>query len=162
MRILKLTLSSLALIVFINNYSFSQSHPNSIYFEALGNGALYSLNYDRLFTENFGGRIGIMYLSSFDMIFTSAENLLLIPVMLNYFSGSEHKLEIGAGVVIVSADYIGFFGLGSGGTGIGGTATLGYRYQQTDGGFLFRAGFTPFFGEGGFQPSGGLSIGFSF
>jgi len=45
---------------------------------------------------------------------------------------------------------------------VGGTATIGYRYQQNDGGFLFRIGFTPLFGSGGFQPWGGLSLGFSF
>ena len=32
------------------------------------------------------------------------------------------------------------------GNSVLGTATVGYRYQRADGGFIFRAGFTPFFG----------------
>ena len=64
----------------------------------------------------------------------------------------------------MSADNIDFFGVGSGsgGTAVGGTATIGYRYQPSNGGFLFRIGFTPFFAEDGFAASGGISLGFSF
>jgi len=164
MKNLRISIILSLLIIVLSCPAFSQSKPNSFYLELLGNGGLYSVNYDRLFTENLGGRIGVSYLSSFDFIFTSVENLLLVPIMLNYFVGNNHKLELGAGVVIVSADNIGFFGLESGsvGTAIGGTATIGYRYQPSNGGFLFRIGFSPFFADDGFAASGGISLGFSF
>jgi hypothetical protein len=68
--------------------SYSQGKPNSIYFEALGNGGFYSINYDRMFKESFGGKVGFSYLSKIDFIFTSIKDLLVIPVMLNYFIGT--------------------------------------------------------------------------
>ena len=151
-------------LLFFNNSISGQTNPNSIYFEALGNGVLYSINYDRLITENFGGRIGIMYLSSLDFFFVSAENFIIVPVMVNYFIGNKHKLELGCGIIYASADNAEAFEFGSGesSSAIGGTATIGYRYQLKEGGFLFRVGFTPIFGEGGFAPSAGISLGFSF
>ena len=164
MKNLRISIVLSLLVIILSCPAFSQSKPNSLYIELLGNGGLYSVNYDRLFTENLGGRIGVMYLSSLDFIFSSVDNLLLVPITLNYFVGNNHKLELGGGVVIVSADKIGSFGINtrSGGTAIGGTATIGYRYQKSDGGFLFRIGFTPIFSDTDFVPSGGLSLGFSF
>ena len=145
---------------------YSQPKQNSLYFEALGNGGFYSLNYDRMFTESLGGRVGFMYLSELNFIFTSLNDLLVIPVTLNYLVGEgSSKLELGGGIVYVSVsggDFLGFESTNKGSSGVGGTATIGYRYQQSDGGFLFRVGFTPLFGSGGFAPSGGISFGFSF
>lgn len=150
-------------IVFITDV-FSQPNPNSLYLELLGNGGLYSVNYDRLFTENFGGRIGFMYISSLDFIIVSAEDFVLFPVLLNYFVGNRHKLELGAGVIFVSVKSVGAFGFksNSGGSNIVGTAVIGYRYQNPDGGFLFRIGFTPMINSEGIEPWGGISFGFSF
>lgn len=163
-KVLRIAFIFTAVLLINFSSNSGQTHPNSIYLEALGNGILYSVNYDRLFTENVGGRIGIMYLSSFDIIFTSEENVLLVPIMVNYFTGNKHKLELGAGIVYAHADNIGIFGIGSGegGSGIASTATIGYRYQNPNGGFLFRVGFTPFLGKDGFEASGGISLGYSF
>lgn len=154
----------LMLLICFNGMHFSQTKPNSIYFEVFGNGGLYSLNYDRLFTENIGMRIGFMYLPSIDFIFTSAENLIAIPIMANYFLGENNKLELGAGIVYVSVDDVSVFGFKSrqGNSAVTGTAVIGYRYQTKDGGFVFRIGLTPFFNANGAAVSGGLSIGFSF
>ncbi|RPH74445.1 hypothetical protein EHM76_03560 [bacterium] len=144
--------------------TYSQGKPNSLYFELLGNGGIYSVNYDRLFTGNIGGRIGIMYLSELDIIVSSFQDLLIIPVTINYLVGSgNNKLEFGAGVVYVHISGGEFFGLGfNEGSGTLGTATIGYRYQQTDGGLLFRIGFTPVFSPEGLLPMGGISLGTSF
>jgi len=76
------------LFLFVFSYSaYTQTNPNSIYFEVLGNGGLYSFNYDKMFTESFGGRIGFMYLSKIGFIFFSINDLLIIPATLNYFIG---------------------------------------------------------------------------
>lgn len=152
------------LVCIFSCYIMAQNHPNSIYFEALGNGGLYSVNYDRLFSENFGARVGFMYLSELDFFFASAEDLLLIPATMNYFLGSKHKFELGAGVVLASVSSTGAFGFknNQSASNVVGTATIGYRYQKPQGGFLFRAGFTPLFNSSGFEPWGGLSIGVSF
>jgi hypothetical protein len=34
---------------------------NAVYFELFGNGAVYSINYERLFSPSFSGRIGASY-----------------------------------------------------------------------------------------------------
>lgn len=153
-----------ALMILVSLNLNAQIKSNSLYFEILGNGGLYSINYDRLITENLGGRIGFSYLPSIDIIFSSVENLIVIPVMVNYFAGEDSKLELGAGIIFVSVDNIGFFGFesGEGGSAFAGTAVIGYRYQPKDGGFVFRVGLTPFFSGDGAAVSGGLSLGLSF
>lgn len=156
----------IAILLFIcSGYiAIAQNHPNSIYFEALGNGGLYSVNYDRLFTDNFGARVGFMYISEIDFFFVSEEDLLLIPATINYLLGNKHKFELGVGLVLASVSSTGVFGFESGesSSNVVGTATIGYRYQKPKGGFLFRAGFTPLFNSNGFQPYAGVSIGVSF
>jgi hypothetical protein len=47
-------------------------------------------------------------------------------------------------------------------TVVTGAAAIGYRYQPTNGGFLFRIGLTPWFHSGGAKISGGLSLGVAF
>lgn len=141
----------------------AQFKPNSIYFELLGNGGLYSINYDRLFTENLGGRIGFMYFSADDSII-DIDQLILVPIMLNYFVGEGNsKLELGAGIVMGSfkTDFWGLI-IESSSPAVIGTATAGYRYQSLDGGLLFRAGFTPLFVGERFITWGGLSVGVAF
>jgi hypothetical protein len=162
-----LTTSIIFISVLIINFSAQAQIPiatNSIYFEALGNGITYSINYDRMFTENLGARIGFSYLSELDFIVISFKNLVTIPVTMNYFLGSgDNKFELGAGFTYVSIDKADVFIFeGHGGSGVAGTATIGYRYQQPGGGFLFRIGFTPLFNGKGILATGGISIGTSF
>lgn len=151
-------------LLFSNSPVRSQSHPNSIYLELLGNGGLYSINYDRLLSDNVGIRLGLMYLSEASFLFVTAKDITVIPVTLNFFTGGEHKLEFGAGVSMVSVSGADFLGLekNSGESTAVPTATLGYRYQPADGGFLFRIGFTPIFGPDGVAPLLGISFGSAF
>jgi len=152
--------------------------PNGIYFELLGNGLLYTINYDRFVSDDISLRAGFEYigLGASDPSGggeSISVSMMLVPITFNYFFASHNngmigssKFELGAGVVIVnlSANATGSAGtLFSGsGVGVGGTATIGYRYQPSDGGFIFRIGFTPIFGPGGFVPFGGLSLGYAF
>jgi hypothetical protein len=84
------------------------------------------------------------------------------PIMVNYLSGEgSGNLELGIGVIPLTVSIGGDSGLKRG-TAVFGTATLGYRFQPLDGGFMFRIGLTPFFNSGGAVPSGGLSLGYAF
>lgn len=137
------------------------SAKNALYVELAGNSLIYSLNYDRRFSNKISGRVGLMRAG------VSGVSLTAFPLMVNYLLGSgNHRFEIGAGpqIFLVSVDVPGdgFSGFDEDATAIAGTATIGYRYQPTDGGFVFRIGVTPSFSQFGFQPWGGLSLGYAF
>ena len=163
MKKIRISIILSLLVIVLSSTAFSQSKPNSFYLELIGSGGLYSVNYDRLFTENFGVRIGFMYFEADWLIFLSDVEMLLIPATLNFLVGTgKHKLELGAGPVFISVG-MGFFGSDPvSGSGFGWTGTIGYRYQKNEGGFMWRIGFTPFLAGGEFFPSGGISLGFSF
>src|SRR6266849_2573988 len=103
-----------------------RSARNAIYIELGGNGAWYSLNYER-FVMDAGAT-------------------------LMYFSGS------GSNNFSSSITASGFV--------MAPTATVGYRYVPTDGGFNFKAGFTPFLiaaaGQTHFFPWAGIAAGYGF
>ena len=138
---------------------------NSIFLEILGNGLLYSLNYDHKIFNHLSARIGGMYLGVSEDISDERVSLLLVPLMANYLVGSgSSRLEIGAGLTLGSVG--GNIDAAGGDFDEGGiaafTSTIGYRLQPTDGGFLFRIGFTPVFTGSGILPWAGLSLGGTF
>lgn len=141
---------------------------NAMYLELLGNGLLYSINYDRAFTDSLTGRIGFSYfsLSASSGSSSAKATFMTFPVMANYLvGGGNHNLELGLGALILYAGAeVGSDGATASGEGVGvaGTGTVGYRYQPMDGGFVFRVGFTPVFTENGFFGWGGLSLGGAF
>ncbi|MBK0378260.1 hypothetical protein [Mucilaginibacter segetis] len=155
--------------------SQSDSIPNpyvnkkaqTVFFELLGPGALYSLNYDTRFNkrqDGLGGRVGISYYAD------SGDNLFTIPVVLNYLLGKNGKyFEVGIGATYYIENHVStpFFGDNyeyttdtngnyyynrSNNSGVLGTLNFGYRYQPADGGFAFRAGVSPIFNTHGFAP----------
>ena len=125
----------------INSYGQAK---NSIYFEALGNGLVYSLNYDLRLGDQingFGARLGCGYTPLSD------SNFLTIPAMANYLFGNQnHFLEIGAGVVYYNGDAH-FIGDYSYDNNLASTINISYRYQPKDGGLLWRIGWTPVFSD---------------
>lgn len=144
------SLAVLSMIAALSCTAVAQSPTsrNSIYVELLGNGLLYSCNYDHLFTESFGMRVGVGYFPYHEV------SLGTLPLLGYYLIGSgSHKIELGLGVcVVLQPEYQGFSWMSAPddqveGNSVLGTATLGYRYQPADGGFVFRAGVTPFFGN---------------
>jgi len=146
---------------------FSKS---AIYVELLGQGLLYSVNYDYRFTPHFGVRAGFTSWSipTFAVISVGELSLTGFPITVNYLSGDgTSHLELGIGIVPMTFTMQGqdiFFGTqyeGEGSTVLG-TATLGYRAQPRDGGFVFRIGFTPLFNLKKVFPLGGLSLGVAF
>jgi len=131
---------------------------NSIYTELGGTGFLYTLNYDYRINRDWSARLGAMRAGAFGLTFTN------IPVSASYLLGTNHNLELGLGAMYMGVDLDSqgdsFSGISD--DTVAGTATIGYRYQATDGGIIFRAGITPAFGQFGIVPWGGLSVGYSF
>jgi hypothetical protein len=143
---------------------------NLVYVELLGNGGMYSVNYERMFGNVLSARIGGSY-TTFTTTDSKGGNLrgtlITAPVLVNYLAGGQnHKFELGAGatIVYVSGSASDEKGVRSSGDGAGvlGTGVVGYRYSPADGGFVFRVGFTPLVGKGGFLPWGGISFGGTF
>ncbi|MFO8233263.1 MAG: hypothetical protein R6U20_11415 [Longimonas sp.] len=131
---------------------------NSIYTELGGTGFLYTLNYDYRINRDWSARLGAMRAGAFGVTFTN------IPLTASYLWGTNHNLEVGLGAMYlgVSLDTEGDDFGGISDDTVAGTAIIGYRYQPTDGGIIFRAGITPAFGDFGIVPWGGLSVGYSF
>jgi len=146
---------------------FSRS---AIYVEGLGQGILYSVNYDYRFTPHFGVRAGFTSwsLPIFAVFSVGELSFTGFPITVNYLSGDRTShLELGIGIVPARFTMQGqeiFFGTeyeGEGSTVLG-TATLGYRAQPRDGGFVFRIGLTPLFTFKKAILTGGLSLGVAF
>jgi hypothetical protein len=145
---------------------------NVIFFEALGNGLLYSLNYERLFAGfNVGLRAGASFFTYDVSQAQGSGNLTLLtfPIVASYYLGSlHHKLELGLGATILyfsaASDSTGTQFAGSGtGLGIAATGVIGYRYLPRGTGPTVGVGFTPLARpEKGFLPWGGLNVGLVF
>jgi hypothetical protein len=138
---------------------------NSIYAEALGSGLVYTLNYERELSSSFGLRLGFGYLpvsAEKKNGTTVSESATSAPLTLSWFpfGSTSSRLEVGAGLsyVDLTKSVRGFPQVNS----IGYAGILGYRYEEEDGGFLFRADFTPIILLGGFYAWGGVGLGFGF
>lgn len=142
---------------------------NAVFVELVGNGLLYSVNYERLFeSPDLGVRVGASYMS-FGASGGGASSQVTyasFPLVGSYYLGGEnHKLQLGAGVTLVyvssAASSGSLVGSASGIVPMP-TGVLGYRYIPAKGGFAFSIGLTPVYvpGEGGgFLPLGGISFG---
>ena len=149
---------------------------NAVFFEILGNGGLYSFNYERMLTESFGLRVGYAAWDS-PIIWdgdSPPDRYVTVPVTASYllFQG-EKKLELGGGITFgqgtldrySNADHRTDFTFRSV------TAIVGYRSQPAGRGYLFRVGLTPFYSfddgeeaypDPGFTFSAGVSFGYRF
>ena len=146
--------------------------PNVISLELLGNGLLYSLNYERLLPAwNLGLRAGASLFVDRISNASGSGSLVLasFPLVASYFLGPpRHKLELGLGATILysdaASDSTGTKYQGSvSGLGVAATGVVGYRYMPVGRGFTFGAGFTPLLrASKGFLPWGGASIGYAF
>jgi hypothetical protein len=144
---------------------------NVVFVEPLGNGLLYSINYERLFERyHLGLRAGASYFSWAVSSYGGSGNLTLVsfPLVASYYVGAtRHKLQLGAGATILylaaSSDSEGTkFEGDRAGAGVAATAVIGYRYLPPHGGITFGAGFTPLLRPGRFLPWGGVSGGVVF
>ncbi|HUX56074.1 MAG TPA: hypothetical protein VMV77_03820 [Bacteroidales bacterium] len=146
---------------------------NAIYIEMLGQGIFYSVNYDYRLSRKISLRAGftIWSINSIDFLLIQITDLKYKSffVMGNYLTGTKsNHLELGLGLMptFYSGDVSFLYFLKSDSRGyiseLLGTATLGYRYQRDEGGFIFRISVAPIFSTSGAVLIGGLSIGFGF
>jgi len=137
--------------------------PNGWYLELLGNGGLYSINYERRIRPKLVMRYGATNWTSEDWFSDSETRIYAFPITTSYLIGSaKHKFEVGGGILAGhQKDHFdeGFF--------LSLTGIAGYRYEA-DSGFLFRVGLAPFYGltkgesaypDSGATPSIGVSVG---
>lgn len=169
-----------------NNNSESEkisSGRSSFIAEGGGAGIAFSANFDTRFKNDrlgWGGRIGVGFVSAWAdyydpvlMVWTDAdqESAITFPVQLNYVFGkrnSPHSLEAGAGCTYVSKklnimEFSSYYSSNSDRrTQFFGTFAFMYRRQPLNGGFSWRAGFTPIFAKDYIQPFGAVSVGYNF
>ena len=83
---------SLVLLIFVNSTLFSFNFKGvkakqAVYFEFLGNGLLYTLNYEReVLSKSTAIRIGTCYINT--RTGENKLNVLMFPLMFNYLVGS--------------------------------------------------------------------------
>lgn len=155
-----------------NKETGTATGQNVFYAELGGPGILFSANYDRRFTNSHlgvGGRIGLGFVSGYILPdsngFWDPSSVVTVPVQLNYIFGkpnSPHTFEVGAGVTFAGKKIEVFDFYDDKASSIFGTASFMYRRQPINGGFTWRAGFTPIIAKGYIQAFGGVGVGYSF
>ena len=135
-----------SIVYFIIQPSFSQdsnqgnlSSKSSIYFEALGTGLFYSINYDRIVFANDNLGISVRSGITYTPQSVAGANMIGIPIEMSVLLGEKKgKLELGLGFMPFYAfdeqidSYLGLV-----------TPRIGYRLQKSEGGFFLKTGFTP-------------------
>jgi hypothetical protein len=147
---------------------------NAVYFEILGNGGVYSFNYERMLTESLGLRVGYAAWDS-PLLWDGGsppDRYVTVPVTASYLLGpGERKLELGGGILFGKGTFGRFEDSRRDFSFRTITAIVGYRSQPPGRGYLFRAGITPFYSlddgeeaypDPGFTFSAGVSFGYRF
>jgi len=145
--------------------------------EAGGPGIAFSANIDRRFKTSrigWGGRLGLGFVSAYDDYYDPVtgyyyggdqRSALTLPAQVNYIFGKEssaHTLEVGAGLTYVSKKLSIMEFYDEKRSNLFGTFSFMYRRQPLNGGFSWRAGFTPIFAKSYIQPFGAVSVGYNF
>jgi hypothetical protein len=129
---------------------------NTFFVEALGNGGLYSFNYDRLILNkkkfSIAIRLGASYLPGYDgapnynyspapLTFRTSK-WLAFPFECTFLFGKKHFLEMGFGTTYLfgSMPYLNKISTYRSELFLT-TRLLGYRYQKPNGGFFLTQGF---------------------
>ena len=145
--------------------------PNAAYLEIFGNGGVYSFNYERAL-KSVRLRVGMAQWEAVDFLGSEGSTTVLtVPFTVHVLRGrGTNHLELGGGFLAGHRATEARFA-GPSGSFVSLVGVLGYRRQHPEGRFVFRAGFTPFFGLGsevdaypdkGFLPSCGVSFGVAF
>jgi hypothetical protein len=125
---------------------------NALYLEiatiVLAGGA--SMNYERMLTDNISVRTGLGagYYTSLSSTYSDATAIASMGMLNLLTAGNNHKFEIGAGVSVILPvknkkgvlHFLGDRDFIPGKISFMPAFALGYRYQQSEGGFFFRAG----------------------
>ena len=181
---------SLCMFLFLSPIIFSQNispeaktsiGKSSFIAEIGGAGIAFSANYDTRFQQSrlgLGGRIGIGFVSAYDDYYDpntgnylggDQQSAITLPVQLNYIFGksnSPHSFEVGGGLTYVTKKLnimnFDYYGNEDHRTQLFGTFSFMYRRQPINGGFSWRAGFTPLIGKGYIQAFAAASVGYNF
>lgn len=140
----------------IHSAAYAQQKKNSLYLELLGNGVLYSVNYDRIIPISkhlkLAPRVGIEYIPSFNNRsgFSRDYKNLHIPLELNLLAAraanSKNMAEVGLGLSLFSMKNYYVYYVESNKVDEKNkmakvtTLRLGYRHQKPQGGLMYRAG----------------------
>lgn len=132
----------LLIISLIAKSSGAQIAKNTVYLELLGNGGLYSINYDRILVDAAKYKLS----SSIGYGLYKSENIEGIPFEVNFLFGHKHYFELGTGISYIK-------GLtqiepgclnGAVSSTIYNTYRIGYRYQKDEKGFFLKVAVIPF------------------
>jgi hypothetical protein len=171
-----------ALLSAISCSGFSQDEEKrqgrtSFFAEGGGAGIAFSANIDHRFKQShlgFGGRLGVGFVTAYNdyydpmggqYVWGDQESAITVPIQLNYIFGKEnspHTFEVGGGLTYVSKKLSILNYYDEDRSNLFGTFAFMYRRQPRNGGFTWRAGFTPLIAKGLIQPFGGASVGFNF
>ena len=163
-----ITFTILSILISYNQsnaqYSIKPPAKNQVYLELGGCGLTYSINYERLVSENIALRGGIGITPGW---FFVDGTMFTIPVTGSYLIGEgSSKLELGLGATYITFSDVEIFGLPTGSSSfIAFDGIIGYRGGHPSGGFVFRIAFNPMYSaefEPHFIPYGLISIGFGF
>ena len=168
MQLKKMKLLILIALLFLTNLDINSAQErtifpkskNHLFLELFGNGILYSVNYERLLSDNFSSRIGYSYMP--DLIYST------IPITASYIIGrGSSKAEAGMGITITTSVFDGVFGTRKEKqTYLLLTGVFGIKYYKPRGGYTVKITFTPFYSPhlkpSKFQLYGGISIGYGF
>jgi len=143
---------------------------NAIYVEGLGQGVMWSINYEYRTIREVSLRAGFTLESVPPPIRSFSDNSTFtgFPLLVNFIVGGKvHHLEAGIGAVVgINSTHwrsdLGSEYYSSHERVFVGTATLAYRVQSDKGGLLMRMAFTPFFTFKEFVPFVGISLGYAF
>jgi hypothetical protein len=142
-----------------------ESRPKTVFLEVGGAGLALTLNYDSRFGQSrdkWGYRVGAGYYN------TGSNSVFSVPLQINYLYGignsSSSFIEAAAGTTFLNSkgSTNGTFFQFDNITGFVGNVSVGYRYQQENGGINFRIIFDPIIYDEGLLFEGGLSIGYTF
>src|SRR5690606_32787495 len=126
---------------------------NKAVYAELGGPGIASFNFDTRFSnevDGFGGKIGVGGFKIIDDVVA-----VLFPIALNYLLGKDDRriYDIGVGDTLLyigdtkdKDDVVNPF------NNTFGPFHFGYRLLPADGGFIFRSGISPVFGDGYFIP----------
>ncbi|MFM2326654.1 MAG: hypothetical protein RIR31_856 [Bacteroidota bacterium] len=133
----------IVLSIFINTLyaqpAINTTARNTIYADFASKGALYSLNYDRVFSH------GATFTKSYRAGFCILNNAVALPLGINFFTGQNTgHLELSITLVPYIEKYQSLFKSGNlADKKMYIIPGIGYRYQKPEGGFFFKVAVAP-------------------
>jgi len=162
----KLLVLLVTLFIVLVNSQGQDINRNAFHFEVGGQCGLYSFNYERTYSKNLIGKIGVSLFRN---------EFVMVPIMFGkYFGSGTHHFEISAGAIYVNREAIIDYDMQQTARRnmVWASAFVGYRLQNPANKFVFRLGFTPgyslyiedpYSGDlSGFEPWAGMSFGYRF